>query len=105
MTIQTKNWYLNTSTTISRSEENLSDLGYSIAIPWNDITTTGWYNYRTDINVPIKMYGTENKMVLKDDPEYFAPNDLIRSTAGIPNINVNDPIYAFDRANYTTTLF
>ena len=105
MGIQTKAFYQNPTTQISRSEENLSDLGYSVSIPWNDVTTAGWYNYRTDINIQIQMWGTENKLVMRDDPEFFAPDDLLRSTGGIPTINLNDPIYAFDRANYTFSTF
>ena len=39
--IQTKNYYLNTTATYSRSEEPLFDLGYSLDIPANDIYFTG----------------------------------------------------------------
>jgi hypothetical protein len=75
-------------------------LGYTLSIPWNDITTAGWMN-RPD---QIKMWGTENQLVLSDQPEFFAPENIIRSNI-IPSINVNDPIYAFDRSQYTYTLF
>ena len=99
--IQTKNFYLNPTTEISRSEENFSDLGYSVAIPWNDVTTAGWYNYQhNDVNPPIKMYGTQNKLVMSDKPEFYADNDLIRSTGNIPTINLNDPMYSFDRSAF-----
>ena len=78
--IQTKNFYLNPTTEISRSEENFSDLGYSVAIPWNDVTTAGWYNYQhNDVNPPIKMYGTQNKLVMSDKPEtVYEPGCLAR---------------------------
>ena len=102
----TKNFYMNATTQISRSEENLSDLGYSIAIPWNDVTTAGWFNYSADrVNAPIKMWGTENKLVMRDDPEFYAPDNLLRSTGNIPTINLNDPIYNFDRKNYTYQVY
>ena len=102
----TKNFFLNTSLEISRGEENFSDLGYTVAIPWNDITTAGWYNYnRDDANLPIKMWGTENKLVLDDAPEYWAPDNTLRSTGGIPTFNVNNPIYAFDRSTVTRPVY
>ena len=98
--IQTKNFYSNPTTQISRSEEIFFDYGYTNDIPVNDISTAGW------VNVPDQMimWGTENQLVLSDQPEFFAPENIIRSNI-IPSINVNDPIYAFDRTQYTYTLF
>ena len=103
--IQTKGFYLNTSLTINRSEEDIHDLGYTISIPWNDVTTAGWQNYNTDITGPIQMWGTENMMVMRDDPEFFAPDNVLRDTGGVPGINLNDPKYTYDRANYTRQMY
>jgi hypothetical protein len=103
--IQTKGFYNNPSTEVSRSEPSFSDLGYSVAIPWNDVTTSGWYNYTDDINPTMKMWGQENKMVMRNDPEFYAPGDLIRSTGNIPNINLNDPKYSFSRKNFTYQVY
>ena len=99
--IQTKNFYSNPTTTISRSEEDLFGLGEQpwLSIPWNDITTAGWTN-RPD---QIRVWGTENQLVMSDQPEFFAPENIIRSNI-IPSININDPIYAFDRSQYTYTV-
>ena len=96
--IQTKTYYFNPTSTYARGMESFSDLGYSLSIPWNDITTAGWAN--TETRAPIKMWGTENKLLIRDDPEYFAPDDLIRSNV-IPAININDPIFKFSRADFT----
>jgi hypothetical protein len=101
----TKGFYLNTSTEVSRSEPNFSDLGFSVAIPWNDVTTAGWYNYSNDVSPPIVMWGQQNKMVMRDDPEFYAPDNLIRSTGQIPNINLNDEKYSFSRKNHTYTVW
>ena len=83
----------------------MDDLGYSLAIPWNDVYNTGWLNYSDDINPPIKMWGAENQIVVRDDPEFHAPGDLIRSTGGLPAINLNDPKYEFSREEYTFKAF
>ena len=100
--IHTKNFWYNPTATIERGMESFADAGYSLAIPWNDITTFGWMNRETQ--TPMKVWGTENKLTLRADPEYYAPGDLIRSNV-IPAINVNDPVYAFDRAEHTYALW
>lgn len=96
--IYTKNWFTNPTSQIERSLQPIQDLGYSLDIPWNDIITTGWQESRPDI------WGYENKIITRSDPEYFAPGNIIRTNV-LPQININDPIYSFDRANYTYSLF
>ena len=96
--IHTKNFYLNTSTTYSRSEEPIFDLGYSLDIPYNDIYTAGWQYTKPET------WGKENLLITKPDPEYFAPGGIIRSNI-LPHININDPIYAFDRSKHSYKLF
>jgi len=97
--IHTKNFYYNRMNTLELGMEDFSDLGYSLAIPWNDVTTTGWMN-----PTAMKVWGTENKLTVRDDPEYYAPGDLIRSNV-IPAINPNDPIFMFSRKDYTYNLW
>lgn len=99
--IHTKNFYFAPTTTIARGMESFDDLGYSLAIPWNDVTTSGWANLEA---APMKIWGTENKLLVRDDPEYFAPDDLIRSNV-IPQINIHDPIFKFSRADYTYSVW
>ena len=97
--IQTKNYYLNEAETYARSEEPLFGLGYSLDIPWLNITTAGWQHERPNI------WGYENKLTVGEGkPEYYAPGNLIRSNV-IPSINPNDPMYAYDRAKHTYKLF
>ena len=79
---------------ITKSEPFFGDLGYSLPIPWPEVTTYGWWEEGPS-------YPTENVLITRRDPEYFAQNDLIRSNAGLPEIDVNDPIYQFDRSKYT----
>ena len=76
-----------------KSEPFFGDLGYSLPLPWPDITTAGWWDIGT---IP-----EEKVLVTRGDPEYFALNDRIRTNAGLPTHNVNDAIYKFDRSNYT----
>ena len=97
--IQTKTFYYNPMQTYERGMESFSDHGYSLAIPWNDVTTTGWMN-----PTAMKIWGTENKLTVRDDPEYYAPGNFIRSNV-IPSINPNDPIYMFSRKDYTYNLW
>lgn len=96
--IQTKNFFLNDSTTYSRSEPRFSDLGYSLDIPANDITTAGWQYTKPET------WGKENVLITKPDPEYFAPENIIRTNV-LPQINPHDPVYQFDRSKYTYKLF
>ena len=97
--ILTKNSYHNPMSTYERGMEDFSDRGYSLAIPWNDITTSGWVHPSI-----MKIWGTENKLIVRDDPEYYAPGNLIRSNV-IPAINPNDPIYMFSRKDYTYSVW
>ena len=94
----TKNYFLNSSTTISRSEEPLFGLGYSLDIPANDIYTAGWIFEKPST------WGSENLLITRSDPEYFAPGGFIRSNV-LPHINLNDPVYQFDRSKHTYKLF
>ena len=79
---------------LTKSEPFFGDLGYSLPIPWPSITTYGWWEEGPS-------YPTENVLITRRDPEYFAQNDRIRSNGGLPEINPDDPIYKFDRKNYT----
>jgi hypothetical protein len=90
----TKNYYTNESTHIQRSYEDWNHYSYSLAIPWNEVYTNGWQEQKPDI------WGYERKLITRSDPEYFAPDGIIRSNI-LPQINPNDPIYSFDRAEYT----
>ena len=76
-----------------RSEPYFRDYGHSFNMPWVLPHTAGFWNHGS---IP-----TEKKLITRDDPEYFATNNVIRSTGGVPVINVNDPVYRFDRNDYT----
>ena len=81
------------STTLSSSEPFFGDYGYSLPVPWPLIHTAGfWY----DGTIP-----TEKKLIMKEDPEYFATNDIIRTNNSLPTINPSDPIYQFRREDYS----
>ena len=98
--IGTKNYFTNESTHIARGMKPWNDLGYfPIDIPWNDVYTAGWQESRPDI------WGFENKLITSSQPEFFAPGNIVRSTGGLPSIDVSDPIYAFDRLQHTYSVF
>ena len=77
----------------SRSEPVYGDLGYSLPLPWPAVTTAGWW---TAGGIP-----EEKVLILSDQPEYNAVNDIIRSNKGLPEIDVTDPIYSYQRSDKT----
>ena len=79
---------------VTKSEPFFGDIGYSLPIPWPSISTFGWWE-----DGPA--YPTENVLITRRDPENFAQNDLVRSNGGLPEIDPNNPIYKFDRKNFT----
>jgi hypothetical protein len=97
--IHTKAWYHNPTTITELGQEPFNDHGYSLTIPWNDVSTAGWYTPST-----MQTWGRENVLVMRDDPEYFAPGNIVRSNV-IPAINPQDPIFKFDRTQYEVRLF
>jgi hypothetical protein len=55
--------------------------------------TVGYWNHGT---IP-----TEKKLITRDDPEYFATNNIIPSTGGVPVIDVRERAFQFQRSDYT----
>ena len=98
--IGTKSYFTNTSTHIERSQEMWTDLGYSLDIPHSSVYTAGWQESKPNHGDGGEVWGTERTMITRSDPEYFAPGNIIRSNI-IPEIDVNNPIYSFDRSRYT----
>ena len=72
-----------------QSEPYLRDYGHSFNIPWVMPHTAGFW---TEGTIP-----TEKKLIMSDVPEYFATNDIIPSTGGLPVIDPSDPIYQYER--------
>ena len=79
-----------------KSEPFFGDLGYSIPLPWPTTTTVGWWTAGT---IP-----EEKALILSDQPEWNAVNDVIRSNKGLAEIDVNDPIYSYQRSDRTIRL-
>ena len=102
MSLGTKSYYLNETQMIHRSQQLWDDLGYSLDIPWNDVYTAGWQESKPHHNDG-EVWGFERKQILRSDPEYFAPDNIVRSNI-IPQINIHNPIYSFDRREHTITL-
>ena len=93
--ILTKNYYLPETITIARSLKPMFDIGYSLDIPHNPVYNTGWQFSKPDT------WGKEHLLITRPDPEFYAPDNLVRSNGVVPEININDPIYSFNRENYT----
>ena len=93
-----------------QSEPYYGDLGYLIDIPWPDVTTAGYLNggNMQESGGLVQNYYPTNRMpeqrnilITSDQPEYFAVNNRVRSTGGIPQINTNDPIFSYSRKQNT----
>ena len=99
MTIHTKTWFSNQYSHISRGQKMFSDLGYSVDIPWNPVYTSGWYFATPDI------WGQQNKLTIGvGKPEYFAPDNIIRSNI-IPEVNPAVPDYQYERSAHTYAVY
>ena len=101
---------LPTLTSKKTSEPFYGDLGYNIDIPWPDVSTVGYLNggtmkesggLITNFYPSNRLPTQDNLLILKDDPEYYAVNDRVRSVGGIPAINLNEPAFQFARAKHT----
>ena len=99
----TKSFYTNESTHIKKSHEPYFDAGYSLDIPWNDVYTAGWMDAKPGHDTGV-VWGSENQLITSRKPEYFAPDDIVRSNI-IPQINISDPIYHFERSKHTYKVF
>ena len=79
-----------------KSEPYFGDLGYSIPLPWPTTTTAGWWTAGT---IP-----EEKALILSDQPEWTAVNNKIRSNEGLPEIDINNPIYQYQMSDRTIKL-
>ena len=100
MPINTKVYYADPHQVSRQGFDFPKDRGYSIPIPANPITTFGWqWEVPTHgdplIGVKEKVWGEENIMTTRPDPEYFAPNNEIRANI-IPEVDAKNPIYQFE---------
>ena len=102
--IATKHFYTNEMTHIQRSMEPYQDLGYSLDIPWNSVFSSGWMDSKPAHDTGT-VWGRENVLNTSRQPEYFAPDNIVRTTGPMPEININDPMYMFDRAKYSYRIF
>ena len=101
---------LPTLTSKKTSEPFYGDLGYNIDIPWPDVSTVGYLNggtmkesggLITNFYPSNRLPTQDNLLITRDDPEYYAVNNRVRSTGGIPAINLNEPAFQFARAKHT----
>ena len=75
-----------------QSEPFFGDYGHSFTIPWIMPHTVGFWN---DGTIP-----TEKKLITRDDPEFFATNNIVPATGGQPVIDLADKVFKFDRNDF-----
>ena len=100
----TKSFFTNEMEHIKRSEDFPVDLGYSLDIPWNTIYTAGWQDAKPTHDTG-SVWGRENVLTTSNRPEFYAPDNIVRTTGNIPQINIQDPQYMFDREKYSYRVF
>ena len=76
-----------------KSQKTNDGYGFTFKLPFPDISTAGWY------------FGEEpvpqrRELVFRSDPEYFAVENTIPSSGGVPKYNLYDPIYQFRRSDH-----
>ena len=99
----TKSFYQNPSVIKESGMHPWDDLGYSLDIPVNDVYTAGWVDSKPG-HTDGPVWGEENVMTSRNDPEFYAPWGEIRSN-GLPIINVNDPRYQFSRKAHSYRVY
>ena len=100
----TKSYFVNESGIITRGMKPWNDLGYSLDIPWNDVVTAGWMDAKPT-HSDGAVWGAENVLTTRRDPEFYAPDDIVRTTGDVPIINVSDPRYSFDRSQHAYKVY
>ena len=107
-TTNTQPYKFHSDFTWRQSEPFFGDLGYSLPLPWPQVTTAGYLdggndNYQGgETPAPSNRLPSETKkLITSNEPEYYATNNRIRILGGLPEINVNDPKYSFKRSQAT----
>ena len=94
-----------------QSEPFFGDLGYSLPLPWPDVTTAGYLDGGNmgktpgmEIPAPNNRLPEQKQLILSDQPEWYALNNRINSLGGMPLIDTRDPVFAYKRADKTVNV-
>ena len=94
-----------------QSEPFFGDLGYTLPIPWPDVSTAGYLDggnmgqtAGTEVLPPNNRLPEQKQLIMSDEPEWYAPNNKINSLGGMPLIDVRNPIYSFKRSDRTINI-
>ena len=93
----------------TQSEPFFGDLGYSLPLPWPQITTAGYLNggntqnmtAGTEVIPPTNRLPSQKQLIMSDKPEWFATNNRIKTLGGLPEIDPNNPVYSYKRSDAT----
>ena len=71
-----------------------NNYGFFFKLPVDDIQTAGYYFGENP------GYG-RRELVMRSDPEYFLPQNIVPASGGLVKYDVKDPIYKFRRSDHT----
>ena len=94
-----------------QSEPFFGDLGYSLPLPWPDVTTAGYLDGGNmgktpgmEVPAPNNRLPEQKQLILSDQPEWYALNNRINSLGGMPLIDTRDPIFSYKRSDRTVNI-
>ena len=96
-----------------QSEPFFGDLGYSLPLPWPQVTTAGYLNggnsqnmtAGTEVVPPTNRLPSQKQLIRSDQPEWFATNNKIKTLGGLPEIDVHNPVYSYQRSDATQNIY
>ena len=71
-----------------------NNYGFFFKLPVDDIQTAGYYFGENP------GYG-RRELVMRSDPEYFLPQNIVPASGGLVKYDVKDAIYKFRRSDHT----
>ena len=95
-----------------QSEPFFGDLGYSLPLPWPNVSTAGYLeggnmndSGGVEPRMPTNRMPSQKQLIHSDRPEWFATNNKIRTLGGLPEIDVTNPVYTYRRADATVNIY
>ena len=77
-----------------KSQPQTDGYGFTFKLPWQTPVTSGWYFGEGPVP-------QRSEMVFRSDPEYYAIDNTIPASGGVPAVNLYDKAFQFRRSKYT----